>query len=263
MVEHNEHEIVGVCCDGYGYGMDGEAWGGEILSCTDEAFGFKRLAHLEPQPMIGGDIATYYPLRMAAGILYGYVDLEDWLMRNEHRFPHGGEEANIILQQLEKKENAIKTTSCGRLLDAVSAVLGVCYERTYEGEPSVKLESIALKGKDALRLKPIIHCDTLDTKQLLVDIFENRDKYSKADLANSAHAYLGEGLATLAVEKASENNVKAIGFSGGVATNEILTRTIGKIVKTSGLRFLVHRDVPPGDAGLSFGQAVASEFFHF
>jgi len=262
MVEHDVGEIVGICCDGYGYGIDGEAWGGEILSCTDEASGFKRVAHLEAQPMMGGDLATYYPLRMAAGILHGHVDLEDWLLGNRRHFPHGEKEVNIILQQLEK-ENVIRTTSCGRVLDAVSAVLGICHERTYEGEPSVKLESIAVKGKDKLKLKPIIRGDTLDTTKLLLGIFENKDKHSKADLAYSAHVYLAEGLAALAIEKASENNIKTIGFSGGVAANEILTLTMGKIVKASGLRFLVHRDVPPGDAGLSFGQAVASEFFHF
>jgi hydrogenase maturation protein HypF len=242
--------------------MNGEAWGGEILLCTDEVLGFKRIAHLERQPMIGGDLATVYPLRMAAGMLHGSVDLEDWLLRNKQNFPHGEKEVQIVLQQLEKEEGAIETTSCGRVLDAVSAVLGICYERTYEGEPSVKLESIAIEGKDVLKLKPVIRGDTLDTTRMLLDIFENKDKLPKADLAYSAHAYLANGLAALAIEKASDNDVKTVGFSGGVATNEILTLTMERIVKASGLRFLVHRDVPSGDGGLSFGQAVASGFFH-
>jgi len=262
MVEHNVGEMVGVCCDGYGYGLDGEAWGGEILLCTDEAFGFKRVAHLERQPLIGGDLAAYYPLRMAAGMLHGDVDLESWLLQNRQHFPHGEQEVQIILQQLRKKADGIGTTSCGRVLDAVSAVLGVCYERTYEGEPSMKLESTAMKGKDVLKLKPVIEGDTLNTTRMLQDIFENRDKHSKADLAYSAHAYLAKGLATLAIEKACENNVTTVGFSGGVACNEILTLSLGRIVTASGLQFLVHRTVPPGDGGLSFGQAVASGFFH-
>jgi hydrogenase maturation protein HypF len=261
MVEHNVDEMVGICCDGYGYGLDGEAWGGEILLCTDEAFGFRRLAHLERQPMLGGDLAAYYPLRMVAGMLDGRVDLESWLLKNKQYFPHGEEEVQIILQQLERKENGVGTTSCGRVLDAVSAVLGICCERTYEGEPSMKLESIAVKGKDVLKLKPIVRGDTLNTAQMLQDIFENRDKHSKTSLAYSAHAYLARGLAALAIEKSLENDVKTIGFSGGVACNEILTLNIGRIVRASGLRFLVHRDVPPGDGGLSFGQAVASGFF--
>jgi len=262
MVEHNVDEMVGICCDGYGYGLDGEAWGGEILLCTDEAFGFKRAAHLERQPLIGGDLATYYPLRMAAGMIHDSVDVETWLLKNKQHFPHGEEEVQIILHQLEKKGNGIGSTSCGRVLDAVSAVLGICYERTYEGEPSMKLESIAMKGKDVLNLKPITKSDTLDTTQMLQDIFENRDKHSEADLAYSAHAYLARGLAALAIEKALENNVKAVGFSGGVACNEIMTLNMRRVVAGSGLQFLVHRDVPPGDGGLSFGQAVASEFFH-
>jgi hydrogenase maturation protein HypF len=98
---------------------------------------------------------------------------------------------------------------------------------------------------------------------MLLEIFEKREKHSKADLAYSAHAYLAKGLATLAVEKASENNIKTIGFSGGVACNEILALTMRKIVKSAGLGFLVHEAVPPGDGGLSFGQAVVGGFFLF
>ena len=262
MAEHNVSEMVGVCCDGYGYGQDGEVWGGEILLCNDEAFGFRRVAHLQKQPLIGGDLAAYYPLRMAAGILHGNVDLEPWLLQNKQRFPHGEQEVQIILQQLRKKADEAGTTSCGRVLDAVSAVLGVCYERTYEGEPSMKLESTAMKGRDVLKLKPLIERDTLNTTHMLLEIFENKGNCSKADLAHSAHAYLAKGLAALAVEKAFENGVKTVGLSGGVACNEIFTLTMRRTVTASGLQFLVHRNVPPGDGGLSFGQAVASGFFH-
>jgi hydrogenase maturation protein HypF len=200
---------------------------------------------------------------MAAGILHGHVDdLEDWLLRNKQHFPYREKEIKIILQQLESKQEMIRTSSCGRILDAVSAVLGICYERTYEGEPSMKLESTAAKGKDVLKLKPTMRGDTLDTTQLLMNIFENKDKHPKADLAYSAHAYLAKGLAALAIEKAYENDFKTVGFSGGAAANEILTLALEHIVKASGLRFLVHKDIPPGDGGLSFGQAVASGFFN-
>ena len=263
MVEHDVNEIVGICCDGYGYGIDGEAWGGEILLCTQENANFKRIAHLEKQPLIGGDLATYYPLRMAAGILYKKVNVEGWLLRNKRHFPHGENEIQIILSQLEKGHNIIGTTSCGRVLDAVASVLGVCYERTYEGEPAMKLESAAIKGRDVLKLEPIIKNNTLDTTQMLLEIFENREKHSSADLAYSAHAYLAKGLATLAIEKALENSVKSVGFSGGVACNEILALIMRKTVEHAGLRFLVHESIPPGDGGLSFGQAVVGGFFKF
>jgi len=263
MVEHDVEEVVGVCCDGYGYGADGGAWGGEILLCTRESYNFKRLAHLEKQPLIGGDLAARYPLRIAAGILYKKVDLRDWLFENKQHFPHGESEIQVILHQLENSRNIIETTSCGRVLDAVSAVLGVCYERTYEGEPAMKLESTALKGKDVLKLNPIIKSDTLDTTQLLLEIFENKKKHHVADLAYSAHVYLANGLATLAIEKAFENNAETVGFSGGAACNEILASHMRKTVEEAGLRFIAHKVVPPGDGGLSFGQAVVGGFFQF
>ena len=260
MAEHDAEEIISICCDGYGYGPNGEAWGGEILLCTKKQNGFKRLAHLQPQPLPGGDLATRYPLRMAAGILHKENHIEDWLNQNSDHFPHGKQEVHIILQQLKKSLGAAETTSCGRVLDAVSAVLGICYERTYEGEPSMKLESLATKGHDLLRLQPIIKNNTLDTTQMLSTIFEKRQKLSKQDLAYSAHAYIAKGLAALATEKASQNDVKTVGFTGGVAYNEILTLMIRKLVEIQGLRFLTHETVPPGDGGLSFGQAVASAF---
>jgi hydrogenase maturation protein HypF len=260
IAEHGVSEIVGICCDGYGYGVDGEAWGGEIVMSSKGSMDFKRLAHLEKQPMIGGDLATRYPLRMAAGILCKKVDVEGWLMQNKGHFPQGEKEAQLILQQLKRERGTIKTTSCGRILDAVAAVLGVCYERTYEGEPAMKLESAATKGKDVLKLEPIIKGDTLNTTELLLEIFENRERFAIHDLAFSAHVYLAKGLAELAIEKALENGVKIVGFSGGVACNEILAKIMREAVEAAGLKFLVHEAVPPGDGGLSFGQAFAAGF---
>jgi hydrogenase maturation protein HypF len=261
MAEHGAKEIIGICCDGYGYGVDGEAWGGEILLCTQETSGFKRLAHLQKQPLIGGDLATRYPLRVAAGILHKQLNIENWLLQNQKRFPYGEKEIQMILHQLEKGNNTVKTTSCGRVLDAVAAILGVCYERTYEGEPAMKLESMAIKGKDLLKLEPKIKGNILNTTQMLLEVFENRQKNSKADLAYFAHAYLAKGLAKLAIEKALENDVKTLGFSGGTASNEILSLTIRKTVEASGLKFLVHETIPPGDGGLSLGQAFAAGFY--
>jgi len=263
MAEHHVKEIIGVCCDGYGYGVDGEAWGGEILFCTQKPVGFERLAHLQKQPLIGGDLATRHPLRIAAGILHKKVDVQKWLLQNKQYFPHGEEEVQVILHQLDNKRKILQTTSCGRVLDAVAAVLGICYERTYEGEPAMKLESAAIEGRDVLEIEAMTNGNVLDTTQLLLETFENKDDYSQADLAYSAHAYLAKGLAALAIEKAAENKVKTVGFSGGVACNEILALMMRKIVEASGLKFLAHDVIPPGDSGLSFGQAVVASFSEF
>jgi hydrogenase maturation protein HypF len=264
MAEHALDEIVGVICDGYGYGTDGEAWGGEILLCNCESSEFKRLGHLEAQPLLGGDLASRYPLRMAAGMLSkAGVNVESWLMQNSGHLPHGETEAELIIEQLKKSIFAFETTSCGRVLDAVSAVLGLCDVRSYEGEPAMKLESAALSGKDVLNLKPILHGEVLDTTYMLRALFESRSKVSTANLAYSAHAYLAKGISSLAAEKALAQGVKTVGFSGGAACNQILAGLMRETVESFGLRFVVHEAVPAGDGGVSFGQAVVAGFCGF
>jgi hydrogenase maturation protein HypF len=264
MGEHGLDEIVSVVCDGYGYGTGGEAWGGEVLFCTRESTEFKRLGHLEPQTLLGGDLASRYPVRIAAGMLgKAGINVKEWLNSNKRYLPHGDIEAKIILSQLKKGIVKVETTSCGRVLDAVAAVLGICYERSYEGEPAIKLESTALFGKDTLKLKPILHGDVMQTTPLLNAIYQNIGKISKVNLAYSAHAYLAKGLAFLAVQKASEQGVKKIGFSGGAACNQILSLLMRETVEAAGLKFFVHEAVPAGDGGVSFGQAVVAGFSIF
>jgi len=257
MAEWNVEEIVGITCDGFGYGSDGTAWGGEVLYCNRE--GFRRLGHLESQPMVGGDLATYYPLRMVAGILHRKMDVTEWLLSKSHYLPHEKREAEVILKQLEKGSTP-ETTSCGRVLDAISALLGICYERTYEGEPAMKLESAVLKGKDRLKLAPRLNGKVLETTFLVHEIFTKKDRFSVADLACSAQSYLARGLAELAVKEAERLNVKHVGFSGGVAYNEHITSIIRKAVEKAGYRFLVHQKIPAGDGGTSFGQAIVAGF---
>jgi hydrogenase maturation protein HypF len=197
---------------------------------------------------------------MAAGMLNGKTSIAEWLLSNRGHFPHGDLEIEILLTQLKNAATFTRTTSCGRVLDAVSAVLGLCFERTYEGEPSMKLESAASKGKDVLRLRPLIRGQSLDTTSMLQEIYSSKDKFSVEDLAKSAHVYLAKGLAMMAIEKAEEAHVKPVGFSGGVACNKIMAEIMQKMVEDAGLLFFAHQAVPPGDGGLSFGQAAASGF---
>lgn len=260
MAEWNTEEIVAITCDGFGYGSDGTAWGGEILYCNKE--NFRRIAHLEEQPMVGGDLATYYPLRMAAGMLHKNVNVKNWLLSLSDKFPHDKKEAELIIKQLEK-ECASTTTSCGRVLDAVSALLGICYERTYEGEPAMKLESTATKGTDVLHLVPRVERNILETTFLVNEIFSKKDDYSTHDLACSTQSYLARGLAQLAIEQAEKLQVKHIGISGGVAYNEHIVATIRKNIEQSGFRFLVHNKIPAGDSGTSFGQAIVAGFQNY
>jgi hydrogenase maturation protein HypF len=209
--------------------------------------------------MVGRDLATYHPSRMAAGILHKKMDVTEWLMSNSIHLPHGKREAEVILKQLDKGSKP-KTTSCGRVLDAISALLGICYERTYEGEPAMKLESAALEGKDRLNLAPRYNGNVLDTTSLVHEIFTKKDSFSLADLACSAQSYLARGLAQLATEEAERLQVKHVGFSGGVSYNEYITATMRRAVEGMGIKFLVHHKIPAGDGGTSFGQTIVAGF---
>jgi hydrogenase maturation protein HypF len=105
--------------------------------------------------------------------------------------------------------------------------------------------------------------NVLDTSRLLAEIYENRGKLPLADLAYSVHAYLAQGLAALAVEQAEQLGVKCVGFTGGSAVNKLLADLMRQSVEAAGLRFLVHEQVPAGDGGVSFGQAVVGGFCRF
>jgi hydrogenase maturation protein HypF len=267
MGEHGLNELVGIICDGYGYGANGEAWGGEVLMCQTGLAGFSRLGHLEPQPLLGGDVSSMYPVRVAAGFLHkAGVDVEEFLLQNKAHLAYGEVEANFVLDQLRRGDGGVgvvQSSSCGRVLDAVSAVLGVCCQRSYEGEAAMKLESVALGGVDVLELEPVLHGGVLETSNLLGVVYENKGKLSLADLAYSVHTYLARGLGALAVEKACAHGLGVVGFSGGVAGNEILAGLLRKNVESAGLEFVVHKDVPVGDGGVSFGQAVVAGFSDF
>ncbi len=257
MGEYGLDEIVGIICDGYGYGTDGRPWGGEVLYCSKNRF--ERIGHLQEQPLIGGDLATRYPLRMAAGILGDTVAVEDWLSKNSKHLPYREKEAQTIINQLcSKHSSSLTTTSCGRVLDAVSAILDICYERTYQGEPAMKLESAASHGHDVLKLEPEIASGILNTTEIARAVFEAKDSFSTANLAYSAQSYLAKGLAQLALEAAQETGVNAVGFSGGVAYNEHIMLTMKKHVEQNGVRLYVHHTLPAGDGGISFGQALAA-----
>jgi hydrogenase maturation protein HypF len=248
MVEH-DLDMITIVCDGAGYGLDGAVWGGEVIVCDKS--GFDRAASLAKQPMIGGDLATYFPLRMAAGILNGKVEgLDEYLYSKSDLFPNGRKEVEFILNT----KQAEMTSSTGRILDAVSAVLGICYERTYEGEPAMKLESAAMGGTD-LGIKPRIDRNTLDTTFLLQHIYENKDRHSTRDLAYFAHSYIAGGFAEMACNQSKVTGIKTVGFSGGVAYNDLFLHIIKNKVESLGLRFIQHEKVPPGDAGISVGQA--------
>jgi hydrogenase maturation protein HypF len=247
-------DVVGVAMDGVGYGEDGTVWGGEIFH------GEAHPAGLLPVPMPGGDLATKFPMRMIAGILYGSVDNDKLQKIMEANM--GAVEAGVILKQVERKVNVAYSSSAGRVLDAVAALLGVCYRRTYEGEPAMKLESFAIEG-DASKVK--LPCDIIsmngrnvvDSRSLLKAAAEALDEgKNKHDIAAAAQVSLARAFAEQACAAAKRSGAPIVGFSGGVAVNAAIGRTIEGFVKKEGLGFVTNHRLPCGDGGVSFGQAV-------
>ncbi|MFX1577084.1 MAG: carbamoyltransferase HypF [Promethearchaeota archaeon] len=260
----SDEKIVAICCDGAGYGPDNTIWGGEIL--VGNAQDYARSGFLEPQIMPGGDLAAQYPFRMLLGILskkYAHTELYD-LFEGESRtaLPQGPNELKVILAQIQQEINTPLTSSTGRLLDSLAALLGVSYQRTYEGEPAIHFEAFANRGNSKIRLQTPIEQKgekrILKTGILVDQVLKHRDRYKGPDLALAAHHSIAQALAQAAIGAANSQGISKIGFSGGVAFNKILTRSIKSEIEKEGMEFLIHRNIPPGDAGTSAGQSLVA-----
>jgi hydrogenase maturation protein HypF len=249
---------IGITIDGVGYGDDGTVWGGEIFAGAVPDL--ERVAHLEVVPMPGGDLATTYPERMLYGILpeqeiEGILSLRGWT----------DVELDILKTQLAQNLNVAMTSSTGRVLDAISAMLGVCREKTYDGEPAMRLESAAVSGRPQVwdlayfRDGP---CEILSTTTLCrravteYRLTKPADSQKIADIAASFQFNLARGIAGLAVHAARERGIDLVIVSGGVAYNRAIRETIADQVKSAGLELLINADLPLGDGCISYGQCM-------
>ena len=256
LAETGVEEMVGIAVDGFGYGSDGRAWGGEVLYCSGSRF--SREAHLEYHPAPGGDASARYPMRMLAGILYKRYSGDELCELLISLGVREGE-ANVVVRQLDRRFNVVETSSMGRVLDAIAALLGVCRKRTYEGEPAIKLEALALKGKAKLEMPVQIGREgdamVLDTGSIVAKALEYLQEGERCeDIAASAQAVLAESMAKLAVRAAERRGVERIGISGGVAYNDAIVRRVKEEVEKEGFTLLQHRLAPPGDGGIALGQ---------
>lgn len=258
LVEHDLKHAIGIILDGYGFGWDGAAWGGEFFLAADRRI--ERIGSLRSVPMPGGDRASAQPLRMAASYLVtGGSDLasvESLLIERGL----SSSDAGVLLQQVERGINAPLTSSCGRFLDAVSAWAGICSTRTYEGEPAMKLEASAIAGKvlDVLRGESfLLEANDrleLDVASLFTRLVQQSEGFAPRDLAATAQALLADRIAALAIRLAECHDVEDVAFSGGVAYNEAITQVLLNRLESAGLRLFRNRAVPSGDGGVAFGQ---------
>ncbi|MDG5821301.1 carbamoyltransferase HypF [Natronococcus sp. A-GB7] len=258
LAEHGLERAVALTLDGLGYGPDGTLWGGEVLDAS--LADFERVGGLAPVPMLGGDRATRYPGRMAAALLYARESdrVVDRLERHDVSFPGDETKPDDVVRQLESGENIPLTSSTGRVLDAVAALLDVCDERRYEGEPAMKLEALAADGKPIAIDVPTARADgrpVVDTPALFATLVELREAgHSRSTVAATAQDVLARGLADLAISVATARNRKTVALTGGVAYNDHIATRIRERVTSADLELIVNKRVPAGDGGIAYGQ---------
>ena len=246
-------ECVGIAIDGVGYGDDGTVWGGEVFA--GQVPHLDRVAHLEVVPMPGGDLATRYPERMLYGIL-PTAGVRDMLASRGW----SAIELGVLSRQVERGLNVTGTSSTGRVLDAAAALLGICRERTYDGEPAMKLESAAYSGRALawdLEFLRDERCEVLSTRSILAEAYRRSAAGERTgDVAASVQYNLARGVAAMAIRAADELGIPRVALSGGVAYNRAIRETIIGEVRAAGLEVVMNREYPLGDGCISFGQVV-------
>jgi len=240
LAEHGEAgPALAVVLDGTGHGTDGTLWGGEVLRC--DLTGFERVAHLEPLPLPGGERAIREPWRSAA------VHLE----RAGRPVPF--ERWGLVRQSLAV--NAPRSSGAGRLLDAVASLLGVRETISYEGQAAVELEDLAgSTPAEAYACRQVggvlVGADLVSAAH--DDLAAGRPR---AQIAAAAHEGLALAFARACADAAEPRTVV---LSGGCLQNVRLAASLGRRLRDEGFRVLTHRLVPPGDGGLSYGQAAVA-----
>ena len=254
--------VVGIALDGVGYGTDGAVWGGEVLISTYSDF--ERYGHLEYLPMPGGDLCTKYPMRMIVSALTTVISDEEIrdITRNhmQNGLKHGEKELEIVLNNA-RNPRVIKTSSSGRFLDSISALTGLCYERTYEGEPAIKLEAAAKRGNpDKIKHDPEITIvngryilKTGNALELLTELLNKANRY---DIMAFGQKYLAYGIAQMACDVAEDQGVNIVAISGGVLANEYISNYIQRYLENANLTAIYSKEMPPGDGGISLGQSM-------
>ena len=259
LAEHGrlDSPLLAVTYDGTGYGPDGTIWGGEVLALTEPSR-FTRVGHLEPFALPGGDGAARQPARIALDLLSrAGIDWDADLPPVGHVGSHG---RHVLAQQIPRGIGCITTTSMGRLFDAVSSLLGVCQDVTYEGQAAIELEHVARGGgPTAAPIDFAVHDRILDPAPVIVGLVGGiRAGVATADLAAAFHDAVVRATVRVAAECARASGIPTIGLTGGVFANRLLLEGIRNGLTSRGFDVLTHRVVPCNDGGLALGQAVVA-----
>lgn len=248
--------VIGVAFDGSGWGADGQIWGGEFLTC--DYVRYTRWAHLRYVALPGGDQAIRQSWRMAAAHLYDALgpqcrklDLPCWREASPATW-------NLIERLLQG--SALRTSSCGRLFDAVSSLCGISQINSYEGESAMLLEEAARAEHEEYYPLPIFTDQfpwTIDTRPLISSIAHDILSGKAAPgISHCFHRSIASMIERSCSRIRESNNVNTVCLSGGAFQNFTLLACSSDLLRRSGFQVFLHSKVPPNDGGLSLGQAV-------
>ncbi len=251
-----EGKVIGIALDGTGYGTDGKIWGGEFLVC--DFGGFERRGHLAYIPLAGGDSAVRQPWRSALAYLGAAFGSEAASLALPLYSEIPPKKIAFVNQMIARQIQVIQTSSCGRLFDAVSSILGVRHETTYEGQAAIELEAAATDDQGRYPF------DFAGADPFQVDLRETirsitRDFLSGAPVpAISArfHRTMAQVVVDACVRIREAERLHRVCLSGGTFQNlRLLEHSVGGL-RERGFEVFIHHRVPPNDGGLSLGQAV-------
>ncbi|MFA6109043.1 MAG: carbamoyltransferase HypF [Candidatus Latescibacterota bacterium] len=250
---------LGVAWDGTGYGADGTVWGGEFLQV--DGTGYRRVAHLRPFPLPGGERAIREPRRAALGLLYEALGEEAFALAELAPLrSFSGEELRVLGQMLRRGVNAPRTSSAGRLFDAVAALTGLRQQMRYEGQAAMELEFAA--SAEVAEPYPMMVTATTDAAAAVIDwgplLRELLTDLAAGQVPGVIAARFHQGLAEVVVAIARRVGLLPVALTGGCWQNRcLLERTVARL-QAEGFAPCWHQRVPPNDGGVALGQVLAA-----
>jgi hydrogenase maturation protein HypF len=265
MAEHGlQDKVLAIILDGTGLGPDGTIWGGEILEVTRTDF--TRRGCLVPLPLPGGDAAAEQPWRMGLAALYhtfGEKGLEESQLTTA-LLGIAEEKRSAVLAMMQSGFNSPLTSSCGRLFDAVAALLGIRLDSDFEGQAAMEVEAIAQqwqrteehkqRPEEPVEANGLFIIDSSSfIQKMLRDLQAGR---SIPELAMGFHSWLIDSLTITINRLAATSGIRTIVLSGGCLQNRIIMEGLFQALEQDGFQVFTGQEVPVNDGGISLGQAV-------
>jgi hydrogenase maturation protein HypF len=260
MAEHQlEGAVIGLACDGTGYGADGAVWGGEVL--VADAAGFERAAHLAYVPMPGSAAAIKEPWRMAVSYLNDAFGAELYRLDLPVLREAGVDKVRLMVEMAAKGLNSPLTSSLGRLFDGVAAICGLRSRVNYEGQAAMELEMAAADRNDHAYEYAVVEgppwriLPAPIVRGVAADVAKG---ITASAISVKFHNTLIRMFSDLCERVRTQSRLNRIVLSGGVFQNARLLTGLIPALSARGFEVYSQRLVPTNDGGIALGQAVVA-----